>query len=130
MCGSPGTVQAQSRSILAGVACQTMICGNARTVQAQCPDSTWTPRGLRGGRTEHYTRRYFFRHCCSGLQIWSPANGTFVEMTPLPDTVIVNAGDMLARWSNNIIKSTPHLVVELRPPKEHVPITIQRRLLL
>jgi isopenicillin N synthase-like dioxygenase len=51
-----------------------------------------------------------------GLQVMSP-NGEFVNATPIPDTVIVNAGDLLARWSNDVIKSTLHRVIE--PPVEH-----------
>lgn len=40
--------------------------------------------------------------------------GTFVDATPIPGTIVVNAGDLLARWSNDSIKSTTHRVVE--PP--------------
>jgi isopenicillin N synthase-like dioxygenase len=36
-------------------------------------------------------------------------------VTPFPDTVVINAGDLLARWSNDTIKSTRHRVIE--PPK-------------
>ncbi|KAL4735342.1 hypothetical protein BDV11DRAFT_35057 [Aspergillus similis] len=49
-----------------------------------------------------------------GLQARSP-EGTWVDVTPFPDTVVVNAGDLLARWSNDTIKSTRHRVIE--PPK-------------
>ena len=31
---------------------------------------------------------------------------------PIPGTVVINAGNLLARWSNNTIKSTIHRVVE------------------
>ena len=48
-----------------------------------------------------------------GLQILSP-KGTFVNATPIEDTIVVNAGDLLARWSNDTIKSTKHRVME--PP--------------
>lgn len=50
-----------------------------------------------------------------GLQVKSP-NNTFVDATPIPDTIVVNAGDLLARWSNDLIKSTNHRVVE--PPRK------------
>ena len=50
-----------------------------------------------------------------GLQVKSPT-GQFVDATPIPGTVVVNAGDLLARWSNDTIKSTIHRVVE--PPKK------------
>ena len=39
-------------------------------------------------------------------------NGNFVDATPIPETIVVNAGDLLARWSNDTIKSTKHRVVE------------------
>ncbi|KAL7274301.1 hypothetical protein RUND412_002794 [Rhizina undulata] len=48
-----------------------------------------------------------------GLQVRSPG-GTFVDATPIPGTIVINAGDLLARWSNNTIRSTEHRVVE--PP--------------
>lgn len=41
-------------------------------------------------------------------------NGNFIDATPIEDTIVVNAGDLLARWSNDTIKSTKHQVVE--PP--------------
>ena len=49
-----------------------------------------------------------------GLQVLSPS-GTYVDATPIADTIVVNAGDLLARWSNDTIKSTKHRVVE--PPR-------------
>lgn len=48
-----------------------------------------------------------------GLQVKSPT-GQFVNATPIEGTIVVNAGDLLARWSNDTIKSTIHRVVE--PP--------------
>jgi isopenicillin N synthase-like dioxygenase len=53
-----------------------------------------------------------------GLQIQSPT-GEFVDATPIEGTVVVNAGDLLARWSNDTIKSTLHRVVE-PPVRSHV----------
>lgn len=35
---------------------------------------------------------------------------------PIEGTIVVNAGDLLARWSNDAIKSTKHRVVQ-PPPK-------------
>ena len=35
-------------------------------------------------------------------------------MTPIEGTIVLNAGDLLSRWSNGMIRSTRHRVVE--PP--------------
>jgi isopenicillin N synthase-like dioxygenase len=56
-----------------------------------------------------------FQDVRGGLQVRSP-KGTFVGATPIEGTIVVNAGDLLARWSNDTIKSTLHRVVE-PPPK-------------
>ena len=48
-----------------------------------------------------------------GLQVQSP-NGNYIDATPIANTIVINAGDLLARWSNDTIKSTKHRVVE--PP--------------
>lgn len=43
-------------------------------------------------------------------------------MAPIPDTIVVNAGDLLAHWSNDLIKSTMHRVVEPpAPPGKQAP---------
>jgi isopenicillin N synthase-like dioxygenase len=56
-----------------------------------------------------------FQDVRGGLQVRSP-KGTFVNATPIEGTIVVNAGDLLARWSNDTIKSTLHRVIE-PPPK-------------
>ncbi|KAI9808089.1 MAG: hypothetical protein M1827_007509 [Pycnora praestabilis] len=66
-----------------------------------------------GEHSDYGTMTLLFQDSRGGLQVQSP-NGTFVNATPIPDTVVVNAGDILARWSNDAIKSTLHRVVE--PP--------------
>uniref|UniRef100_A0A093Y301 Gibberellin 20 oxidase 1 n=1 Tax=Talaromyces marneffei PM1 TaxID=1077442 RepID=A0A093Y301_TALMA len=48
-----------------------------------------------------------------GLEVKSPQN-TWVRAVPIKNTIVVNAGDLLARWSNDTIKSTNHRVVQ--PP--------------
>lgn len=55
-----------------------------------------------------------FQDSRGGLQVRSPT-GHFVDATPIDGTIVVNAGDLLARWSNDTIKSTVHRVVE--PPR-------------
>ncbi len=50
-----------------------------------------------------------------GLQVLSKSN-QWVDVTALPEQVVVNVGDMLQRLTNNRLKSTTHRVVN--PPRE------------
>ncbi|KAJ5279490.1 hypothetical protein N7478_004862 [Penicillium angulare] len=72
------------------------------------------PNQVRAGEHSDYgsvTLLFQDRH--GGLQVRSP-KGTFVDAIPIADTIIVNAGDLLARWSNDTITSTRHRVIQ--PP--------------
>lgn len=66
-----------------------------------------------GEHSDYGSITLLFQDDRGGLQVQSP-QGTFVDATPIPDTIVINAGDLLARWSNDSIKSTKHRVVE--PP--------------
>jgi isopenicillin N synthase-like dioxygenase len=45
-----------------------------------------------------------------GLQAKNRA-GEWIEAPPIPGTLVVNIGDLLARWTNDQFRSTPHRVV-------------------
>ncbi len=45
-----------------------------------------------------------------GLQVRNPA-GEWVEASPIPGTFVVNLGEMLARWTNDVFTATPHRVI-------------------
>lgn len=66
-----------------------------------------------GEHSDYGSITLLFQDARGGLQVRSP-KGTFVDVTPIPDTIVVNAGDLLARWANDAITSTRHRVVE--PP--------------
>ncbi|KAF5024009.1 hypothetical protein F66182_3955 [Fusarium sp. NRRL 66182] len=74
------------------------------------------PGTVRAGEHSDYgSITLLFQDSRGGLQVQSPT-GQFVDATPIEGTVVVNAGDLLARWSNDTIKSTVHRVVE--PPQK------------
>ncbi|KAK4505376.1 hypothetical protein PRZ48_003339 [Zasmidium cellare] len=66
-----------------------------------------------GAHTDYGSITCLFQDMAGGLQVLSP-NGNYIDAKPIEDTIVVNAGDLLARWSNDTIKSTKHRVVE--PP--------------
>jgi len=45
-----------------------------------------------------------------GLQV-QDLEGHWVAAPPIPGTLVVNVGDLLARWTHNVYRSTPHRVV-------------------
>ncbi|KAL3964574.1 hypothetical protein ACCO45_001578 [Purpureocillium lilacinum] len=74
------------------------------------------PGQVRAGEHSDYgSVTLLFQDSRGGLQVKSPT-GQFVDATPIEGTVVINAGDLLARWSNDTIKSTIHRVVE--PPRK------------
>ncbi|KAL3477004.1 hypothetical protein BJX99DRAFT_133991 [Aspergillus californicus] len=64
-----------------------------------------------GPHTDYGAITLLFQDNRGGLQVKTP-QGKFVDAPAIENTVIVNAGDLLARWSNDKIKSTVHRVVE------------------
>jgi isopenicillin N synthase-like dioxygenase len=49
-----------------------------------------------------------------GLKVQT-VDGKWIPVPPVPGAIVLNVGDMLMRWSNNVLKATLHQVVA--PPK-------------
>lgn len=84
--------------------------------------SVWkkNPNQVRAGEHSDYgSITLLFQDDIGGLEVKSP-KGTWVRATPIPGTIVVNAGDLLSRWSNDLIRSTNHRVIQ-PPPKPLAP---------
>lgn len=49
----------------------------------------------------------------SGLQVWDQQRKNWIWATPVPGSYVVNLGDLIARWTNDLYRSTLHRVVNL-----------------
>jgi isopenicillin N synthase-like dioxygenase len=74
------------------------------------------PGQLRYGAHTDYTGFTLLRQddAPGGLQVLSP-DGAWVDVAPLRGALTINAGDLLARWTNDRWKSNVHRVIN--PPK-------------
>ncbi|ETN36263.1 uncharacterized protein HMPREF1541_08540 [Cyphellophora europaea CBS 101466] len=75
-------------------------------------------RVLEDGRMERMpahsdwsTITLLFQDDVGGLQVESPTEpGAFIDVDPVDGGMLVNIGDLMMRWSNDYLKSTPHRV--------------------
>lgn len=72
-----------------------------------------------GPHSDYGSITLLFQDDIGGLEVASPQN-TWVRAVPIKDTIVVNAGDLLARWSNDTIKSTNHRVVQPPPTSNRI----------
>ncbi|KAJ3002903.1 hypothetical protein NUW54_g5598 [Trametes sanguinea] len=64
-----------------------------------------------GAHSDYGTLTLLFQDSVGGLEVQNPRTGQFQPATPIPGTIVINAGDLLARWSNDVLRSTLHRVV-------------------
>lgn len=60
--------------------------------------------------TDYGCLTLLYQDSTGGLQVQAK-DGAWVMAPPIADTFVVNVGDLLARWSNDRFRSTPHRVV-------------------
>jgi len=64
-----------------------------------------------GSHTDYGSLTLLFQDSVGGLEVEDPSTGKYVPAPPIEDTIVINVGDLLARWSNDTLKSTLHRVV-------------------
>ena len=60
--------------------------------------------------TDYGTITVLWQDDVGGLQVRN-RDGDWIDAPPIEGTFVINIGDMLERWSNNLFVSTPHRVV-------------------
>ena len=65
-----------------------------------------------GAHTDWGSITILAQDTCGGLEVCLP-DGTWVAAPPIDGTFIVNLGDLIPRWSNDLFKSNPHRVRNL-----------------
>ena len=92
------------------------MASSLRLVHYPDRDDDPLPGQLRYGAHTDYTGFTLLRqdNAPGGLQVQSPL-GEWVAVAPIPGGLVINAGDLLARWTNDRWKSNVHRVIN--PPK-------------
>ncbi|KAJ8077580.1 hypothetical protein PM082_002012 [Marasmius tenuissimus] len=68
-------------------------------------------KGRIGAHTDYLTCTILFQDDVGGLEVESPSEpGVFIPAPPVPGAAVFNIGDLLMRWSNDLLKSTLHRV--------------------
>jgi isopenicillin N synthase-like dioxygenase len=69
---------------------------------------------VRGARhTDYGTLTLLSQDAIGGLRV-QPHGGDWTYVPPVPGGIVINVGDMLQQWTNDVLQATPHQVVE--PP--------------
>lgn len=78
------------------------------------PDSGYTVSGDdqlgAGAHTDYGSVTLLFQDAVGGLQL-KRADGTWLDVPPVPDAVNINTGDLMSHWSNGRYPSTEHRVL-------------------
>jgi len=71
-----------------------------------------------GAHSDYGSITLLFQDSVGGLEVQNPQTDEFMPALPIDGTIIVNVGDLLARWSNDVLRSTLHRVVA--PPAKKI----------
>lgn len=82
--------------------------------------------GRAGAHSDYGTLTLLFQDQVGGLEVQNPHTKVYHPATPIPDTIVINVGDLLSRWSNDVLRSTLHRVVS-PPPTPSDPDTVPGR---
>jgi isopenicillin N synthase-like dioxygenase len=63
-----------------------------------------------GSHTDYGTLTLLFQDSVGGLEV-KQNNGEYISAIPIEDSIIVNVGDLLQRWTNDRLRSTIHRVI-------------------
>lgn len=64
-----------------------------------------------GEHTDYGTLTLLFQHRVGGLEVQTVRGGKYVPAPPIPDTVLVNIGDLMERWTDGRLRATYHRVI-------------------
>ena len=78
------------------------------------PDTSDTESIRAGEHSDYGSLTLLFQDDVGGLEVQT-ARGNWVKAAPIPDTIVVNVGDLMQRWTNDRLTSAVHRV---RLPKQ------------
>lgn len=80
------------------------------------PPQPAAPEGVFGAapHTDYGCLTILAQDDIGGLEV-ARRDGAWIAATPLPGTFVINIGDILARWTNDVFTSTPHRVINRSP---------------